>query len=137
MLVKINEVKADTLTSNNSTWTATRTISQTDSEGVVSFSISGYEDVAGNVAADITNTTDGSSTSIAFSELSEPKTMISGVVFTDTNWNGIQDPGEEGMANYDKMIAINYAGQNNPQQVVTNNDGSYSFEVEPGALTLV
>ena len=135
--VKINGIKTGTPLLNDSGYIASRTISQDDSEGMVSFSISGYEDVVGNVAADITDTTDGSSTSIAFSEPPEPKTMISGVVFTDMNWNGIQDQGEEGMANYDRMIAMDYSNPGNFQSVVTGDDGSYSFEVTPGAVTLV
>ncbi|MCY4490843.1 MAG: carboxypeptidase regulatory-like domain-containing protein [Thaumarchaeota archaeon] len=54
-------------------------------------------------------------------------TTIYGVVFSDTNWNGIQDEGESGIANY-TMMAI--YGQELLHDI-TDNDGRYSIDVSP------
>ena len=59
--------------------------------------------------------------------ISPDSTTIYGVVFSDTNWNGIQDEGESGIANY-TMMAI--YGQELLHDI-TDNDGRYSIDVSP------
>ncbi len=63
--------------------------------------------------------------------------MIRGTVFTDSNGNGIRDPGEFGIPGY-TMYAI---GLTNPQVVleaVTCSDGTYAFEgLAPSETALV
>ena len=62
-------------------------------------------------------------------------TSVWGTVFSDANWNGVQDPGEDGIAGYDRMLAIDSAG--NVMNMTTDKNGNYYFEVAPGEATLV
>ena len=67
----------------------------------------------------------------------ETNTAINGIVYTDTNGNGVQDAGEAGIPDY-RMLAIDYStGQS--RDAYTAADGTYTFEdITPApATTLV
>ena len=63
---------------------------------------------------------------------------ISGTVFSDENWNGIMDAGENGIAEYDKMILIqDVNGKQTLTDVITDDNGNYAFEIAPTFPALV
>ena len=121
-------------TSSGNTWTASRTIDSSDPVGATSFEIRGFSDTSQNNGTAVTSTTDGSS--VLVTEVSSNETVVTGTVFSDTNWNGVQDPGEDGIDNY-RMLAIDYSDPNNIMDTYTDSNGAYSFAVTPGAITLV
>ena len=58
-------------------------------------------------------------------------------VWTDTNGNGIQDPGEPGLGGVTvTLTGTDVAGNPITQTVVTGPDGSYLFNVPPGSYTV-
>ena len=62
--VTINAEDATATKTQGNTWTAARTIAETDPSGPITFAIN-FEDMAGNVAVPVTETTDGTGVSIA------------------------------------------------------------------------
>ena len=64
---------------------------------------------------------------------------ISGTVFNDANHNGVQDPGEDGLAGVTVYLDANNNGLHDPGEpsVVTGSDGSYTFNgLVPGGATV-
>ncbi len=57
---------------------------------------------------------------------------ITGLIFGDTNGNGLHDPGEQGIAN----VAITFSGVGEPVTGVSNADGSYFFTANVGDWTV-
>jgi hypothetical protein len=75
----------------------------------------------------------GTAASTAFSVAEE---VIRGTVFDDYNTNGVQDPGEPGLAGQTVFLDLNSSGvfQANDPTAITDADGSYQLPV-PGAGT--
>ncbi len=59
--------------------------------------------------------------------------ILTGRVFLDLDGDGIQDPGEAGLANVDVAVVD---AEGNPQIAITDANGDFSVTVEPGAATL-
>jgi protocatechuate 3,4-dioxygenase beta subunit len=64
----------------------------------------------------------------------QPATF-SGIVFVDTNQNGVQDNGEVGLAGVG--VALRDASGNTVATATTGSDGSYSVSLAPGTYTAV
>ncbi|MFK7957536.1 MAG: beta strand repeat-containing protein [Lysobacterales bacterium] len=58
---------------------------------------------------------------------------VSGVIYEDTNGNGVQDPGEPGIPGVEVIITDSTGGT---QTVTTDGTGGYSANVPPGSTTL-
>ena len=122
--VTIDGVDPGAATDDSVTWTATKTVTGMDSGGAaVAFTID-YVDTASNAGAQVTDTTDGTSVTIA--RTSENTASVTGTVFSDTNGNGVQNDGELGIEGY-TMIAIN-TETNQSIMVDTASDGTYTFD---------
>ena len=65
-------------------------------------------------------------------EVSEPGT-VTGVIFEDTNGNGVKDPEEDGIPGV-KVVITDSNGD--PQTVTTNSNGEYSAVVPPGPTVI-
>ena len=62
-------------------------------------------------------------------------TSLGGVVFNDANWNGVQDPSEDGLARV-RLVLSGHQGQMSAQ--ATTADGSFVFcDLTPGDYTVV
>ena len=62
---------------------------------------------------------------------------LQGTVFSDLNNNGIQDPGEEGLGSISVLITGDVYGNGiETIEVVTDENGFYSLEVEAGMFTV-
>ena len=132
--VVIDGAEAVATSSDLATWTAAKTVTEADLGGAdVDFAIN-YTDMSSNPGVQVTGTTDGSAVTIAVSD--ENATRVVGTVFSDTNWNGVQDPGEVGMT-YDKMLAIDYSNPSDVMEAITDSNGKYSFDVTPDVTTLI
>ncbi len=65
--------------------------------------------------------------------------LFKGVVFNDLNQNGVQDPGEPGVANFRVFIDTNHDGiyQSTETSTLTSSLGTYFFaNVQPGVIRL-
>ena len=58
---------------------------------------------------------------------------ITGIVFVDTNGNGVQDPNESGIPNVQVVITDS---EGNIRTVTTNSNGSYTADVPPGPAVI-
>ena len=133
--VIMNGVNISATSPDNISWTATGTITTADlARTTIAFAIN-YADMSSNLGSRVTLTTDGTAIKITDATLGVDSTIITGTVFSDTNWNGIQDTGELGYPEYtmyatDKVTGIQTSA-------VTTSDGTYSFDVIPGNETIV
>ena len=61
---------------------------------------------------------------------------VTGTVFLDVNGNGVMDPGEAGIPDW-QMVAIEITNQDMPHYTTTNASGMYSLLINPSSTTLV
>jgi uncharacterized repeat protein (TIGR01451 family) len=132
-----------TVTTNGQTITATRgdVLASGSSYPALTLTVS----VANNAPASVTNTATvagGGNTASA----SDPTTIIqmgsgviSGTVFHDYNTNGVQDPGEPGIAGQTLFLDLDGSGQLKPGDptAITDANGNYQFTItSPGTYTV-
>ena len=137
--VEINGFTVSAISQDDISWTATDIIADmitdiiTDANSVgtdVTFAIN-YSDTSSNAGDMVTSTTDGTVVRVMYDITSS----ISGIVFSDINWNGVQDAGEPGYPEYTMYAIDRVTGIQT--STITDTDGRYSFDVIPGNDILV
>ncbi|MCY4491880.1 MAG: S8 family serine peptidase, partial [Thaumarchaeota archaeon] len=129
--VEINGSTVSAVSQDNISWIITDIITDANSVGTdVTFAIN-YSDTSSNAGDVVTLTTDGSMVRVMYDITSS----ISGTVFSDINWNGVQDAGEPGYSGYTMYAIDRVTGIQT--STVTDIDGRYSFDVIPGNDILV
>jgi len=63
----------------------------------------------------------------------QPPATVTGILFEDLDGDGVQDPGEPGLAGVDVIVT---AGDGTTIVVTTGADGSYAAAVTPGTVTV-
>ncbi|BCU77641.1 SdrD B-like domain-containing protein [Luteolibacter sp. LG18] len=128
-----NGVVNSVLTNNNGLWAASvapGAVSSVISENGPAFP-SGFVRTAGSAT--------GSATAVGGTPASVGSTgyyfpgIISGHLFSDTNGNGVEDPGEPGLANITVVITDSL---NDPHTVETDANGNWTVSVPPGTTTV-
>ncbi|MCY4490883.1 MAG: Ig-like domain-containing protein, partial [Thaumarchaeota archaeon] len=131
--VTINNTNIIPTSQDGILWTATHTITDADPTRIdVIFAIN-YTDTSSNLGDVVTTTTDDSAVMVLY--VGPITTTITGTVFSDTNWNGIQDAGESGYAGYTMYATDKITGILTSD--ITASDGTYSFDIIPGNETIV
>ena len=133
--VEINGSAVSAVSQDGISWTATDIIADiiADANSVgtdVTFAIN-YADTSSNAGDVVTLTTDGTMVRVMYDITSS----ISGTVFSDINWNGVQDAGELGYSGYTMYAIDRVTGIQT--STITDTDGRYSFDVIPGNDILV
>jgi Bacterial Ig-like domain (group 3)/SdrD B-like domain len=109
------------------------------SPGTNSITISGMPTSTGSVTIDVTATDQtGAQISQDYS-FTVVASSVSGTVFLDLNGNGVQDPGENGLAGITVYLDLNNSGQfvSGDPSAVTANNGSYTIgNLAPGTYTV-
>ena len=131
--VTINNTNIIPTSQDGITWTATHTITDADPTRIdVSFAIN-YTDTSSNLGGMVTTTTDGTAVMVLY--VGPITTTVTGTVFSDTNWNGIQDADELGYLGYTMYATDKITGILTSD--ITASDGTYSFDIIPGNETIV
>ena len=128
--VRINKTDVIATSQDNISWTATHIITEADPVNADVEFVIRYTDTSSNQGSFVTLTTDDSTVMVL-----SPETTITGTVFSDINWNGIQDAGEPGYAGYTMYATDKITGIQTLD--ITESDGTYSFDVIPNNETIV
>lgn len=129
----VNSVQTTVVTDSEGVWVASVPAGSTTSLVLETGPVftSGYARTQGTGTSTVT-AVNGSPTSVAITGYYFPGT-ITGVLFDDTNGNGVQDGGELGLPN----VEVTITGSNGVVTVVTTNtNGQWTANVSPGTAVV-